>query len=99
MRHELKIWPEFFEAVVTHRKTHELRRNDRFFAVGDRLRLREWEPVTSVYSGREVEAEVTYMTSPERPCALSSAGLAAGFAILSIQLRATSGKPGNEGEK
>ena len=42
--HELKIWPEFFEPVASGVKTFEVRRDDRGFAVGDRLRLREWEP-------------------------------------------------------
>jgi len=59
--HELKSWPEFFEAVWRGEKTAELRKNDRGFKVGDVLRLREWEPNTQMYSGREVRREVTHV--------------------------------------
>lgn len=42
--HELKCWPQFFRALQTGDKNFEVRRNDRKFAVGDVLILREWEP-------------------------------------------------------
>jgi hypothetical protein len=60
--HELKTWPEYFEDVWEGRKTFEVRENDRNFQVGDVLRLREFEPVGSVYSGRELRCRVSYMT-------------------------------------
>ena len=37
---ELKILPEYFEAVKSGKKTFELRKNDRDFCVGDILILR-----------------------------------------------------------
>lgn len=40
-RHELKVWPEHFVAIYNGQKTHEVRLNDREFAVGDTLYLRE----------------------------------------------------------
>jgi hypothetical protein len=52
--HDLKSWPEFFGPVLEGRKTFELRKNDRNFMVGDILWLREWEPRTAKYSGREI---------------------------------------------
>lgn len=43
-RHELKTWPDSFEAIVRGEKRHEVRKNDRGFAVGDELVLREFVP-------------------------------------------------------
>lgn len=44
--HELKTWPEPFQAAWEERKTYEVRRHDREFAVGDLLWLRKYEPCT-----------------------------------------------------
>jgi hypothetical protein len=44
MRHELKTWPEFYRAIQDNKKTFELRYDDRRYAVGDELLLREFEP-------------------------------------------------------
>lgn len=42
--HELKIWPEQFEAVKSGIKRFEFQKNDRDFQVGDLLRLRKFYP-------------------------------------------------------
>lgn len=42
--HELKIWPEFFDAVDSGKKKFDVRKNDRGFKEGDVLVLREFEP-------------------------------------------------------
>lgn len=42
--HDLKCWPESFEAVLAGLKTVELRLNDRDYQAGDRLILREYDP-------------------------------------------------------
>ncbi len=73
MIHELKTWPEPFQAVATGQKTHEVRKDDRPFEAGDVLRLREWDPslwehpvygvpAARGYTGREVYVRVTYVT-------------------------------------
>lgn len=59
--HHLKIWPEFFEAVLDGRKTFEVRNDDRGFEVGDVLELREWSPDRRDYTGRSCAREVTYL--------------------------------------
>lgn len=64
MIHELKTWPEPFEAMCSGHKSHEIRKDDRSFAVGDLLDLREWDPDTQVYSGRRLIMEVTYKSEP-----------------------------------
>lgn len=45
MTHDLKTWPDGFQAVVEGRKLHETRTDDRHFQVGDELLLREWIPM------------------------------------------------------
>lgn len=60
MIHELKILPEYFEAVTSGRKQFETRRNDRNFKVGSQLILREW--TGEKYTGDSYKAEITYIT-------------------------------------
>ena len=60
--HELKIWPEFFDAVRTGAKRFEVRVDDRGgFNVGDILWLREWDRVGKQYMGRELKRCVTFV--------------------------------------
>lgn len=42
MIHELKILPEYFQAVISGEKTFEIRKNDRPFHKGDLLALNEF---------------------------------------------------------
>ena len=56
-----KIWPEYFEAVMTGKKKFELRLNDFEIHEGDTLVLEEWDPKTKEYTGRKVEKKVTYV--------------------------------------
>ena len=44
MRHELKIWPQWYCRVADGSKTFELRDNDRGFQSGDTVVLKEWDP-------------------------------------------------------
>ncbi|WP_270346603.1 ASCH/PUA domain-containing protein [Enterococcus thailandicus] len=69
MIHELKILPEFFEAVTSGRKQFEIRKNDRDYKVGDQLVLREIDYVHNenisdelFYTGDSYKAEITYIT-------------------------------------
>lgn len=52
--HELKTWPGPFTAMWQEQKRFEVRRDDRGFEVGDHLWLREWDPATGEYTGREL---------------------------------------------
>lgn len=75
--HDLKCWPEFFDNLETGRKTFELRKDDRHFAVGDGLHIREWSPVTQKYTGREVHRTITHMLR-------NFTGIQPGYVILSL---------------
>ena len=59
--HDLKTWPEPFQAVWDGDKTAEIRLNDRAFEVGHNLLLREYDPKTETYSGRYVWGRVTHI--------------------------------------
>lgn len=63
--HELKIRPEYFEAVFMGTKTFEIRKNDRGFKVGDMLILKEW---SGSYTGKKLARKVTYISDyQQRP--------------------------------
>ncbi|MEC3942603.1 ASCH/PUA domain-containing protein [Enterococcus mundtii] len=64
MTHELKILPEYFEAVTSGRKRFEIRKNDRDYKVGDLLYLREWN--ADEFTGDSYKTEVTYITDYEQ---------------------------------
>ena len=66
MTHDLKCYPEPFQALWDGRKRFELRNDDRGFQVGDWLRLREWDQgkvdqYFAHYTGRVAKAQVTYI--------------------------------------
>lgn len=69
-QHELKTWPEFFQAILEGRKPFEYRLNDRGYQVGDVLVLREFVPPVhddagvaegGYYTGRDLWKIVTYV--------------------------------------
>jgi hypothetical protein len=80
MIHELKTWPRYFEAVVSGRKTFELRKADRTFVQGDTLLLREWDPESGEYTGRSTERRITYVTD----AGAQAFGMAPGFVCLGL---------------
>lgn len=90
--HDLKTWPEYFEPLQQGLKTFEFRKDDRPYAVGDVLILREWykelyedaladgstpeEATEFAYSGRHCERRVTY---------IARGGLIpAGYVVMSV---------------
>lgn len=75
--HELKILPEYFQAVWGGKKRFELRKNDRDFQVGDMLILREWNGYE--YTGSGLAVTVTYIYQDS-----FVGGLEDGWCIMSI---------------
>lgn len=84
--HLLKTDPEVFQAVLDGAKTFEIRLNDRGYAVGDVLGLRETKHTGTemragaplVYTGRECQRFVSHV--------LTGYGLAEGWCCLSFDL-------------
>lgn len=74
--HDLKVWPEFFAALASGRKTFELRKNDRDFQEGDTLLLREWN-FGGGYTGAKIEAAISYKLE-------GFTGIEPGYAILGL---------------
>ncbi|MFH1142833.1 MAG: DUF3850 domain-containing protein [Candidatus Uhrbacteria bacterium] len=61
MRIEKKVWPKYFQRIQDGDKNFELRLADFECQPGDTLFLREWDPKTKDYTGREIEKKVTYV--------------------------------------
>ena len=80
--HTLKTWPTYFRSVLSGEKTFELRRDDRGFQKGDRLKLVEFEPgaiKALALTGRSVTKEITYILTG------GQFGLEPGFVIMGLK--------------
>ena len=83
---DLKIWPEYYEAVRLERKTFEIRSiEDRDFFVGDHLNLKEWNPETKELTGRSLTVKVSYVFEG------GSFGIPENVAVLGIKLLSPKG--------
>lgn len=94
MIHELKTWPELYQAVARNAKTVEVRKNDRNFAVGDVLDLREFDPNTGTYTGARCERSVSHIVNG------GQLGIEVGYVAMSITDDfdgETGWTPGNQG--
>lgn len=79
MLHQLKILPQYFEAVLSGNKTFEIRKNDRNFQVGDQIELNEYTAENG-YTGKSTKCDISYvMTDTEF--------VKEGFAVLGIKKR------------
>jgi len=81
--HELKVWPEYFEALAAGRKTFEIRKNDRDFQRGDTLVLREYAPGPDEYTGFAVKRKVSYILNGDEPMGFAF-GLRTGFVAMGL---------------
>lgn len=78
--HDLKIWPEFYQGIQSGAKLFELRINDRGYALGDKLVLREWSQQTGEYTGLSIDAMVTFVMPEGFP------GVTPGWVLMGIQV-------------
>lgn len=87
--HQLKTWPQVYQAVANGEKTAEFRDNDRNFEVGDVLRLKEFKPELEDgkytgqgrYTGREIDMLVTHILRGP------IFGIPEGYVVMSIRYR------------
>lgn len=77
--HELKTWPEYYEAVLRGDKTFEVRVDDRGgYDVGDVLVLHEWDRHGRGYTGRVCDVVVRYVLRDPK------FGVAPGYVVMGI---------------
>ena len=83
--HEIKSWPEFFQALWDGSKKFEIRFDDRDYQVGDVLLIKEWDDRKSVYTGRTLRRRITYKLEGIGGGAIAPYhGLVRGYAGLSL---------------
>lgn len=75
--HDLKIWPMWFSQVTGGHKAFEIRWNDRDYKCGDMLLLREWDPETEAYTGRETYRRVSSIIHNHQ-------GLVEGYVLMGL---------------
>lgn len=87
--HELKVWPNYFDALRRGDKLFEVRRNDRDFQRGHLLWLREFNPDQSQapqtwgdprYTGADLRFRISYVLHG------GQFGIEPGFAVLGLAL-------------
>lgn len=63
-QHELKIWPQFFDAWANGEKRAEIRLNDRNYKVGEWIVLREFKKgrAKKPYTGRILKTKIIHIT-------------------------------------
>lgn len=87
--HEVKSWPEFFEATLSGAKPFDVRINDRDgeYRVGDTLWHREWNPEANdeegEYTGREARYLVTFVLSGDD--SLVTRGIEPGYVVMGLR--------------
>ena len=77
--HRIKLHEQYGPPIMMREKTFEVRKDDRGYAVGDRLVMVEIDPVTEEPTGWEYRAVVTYKLPG------GSHGIAPDYCVLGIE--------------
>lgn len=75
--HDLKCWPQYFEAILQGKKTFEVRYNDRGYEEGDTLLLQEYDMKEDRHTGRSVKMRVKYILQAD-------VGIRPGWVVMAI---------------
>lgn len=78
MRHELKVWKQYFAMLFCGSKKFEVRKNDRNYKLGDELILREWDEIKEEYTGRMLHRRVNYILEG------GQFGIEKGYVVMSL---------------
>ena len=79
MTHGLKTWDEFMMDIATGKKPFEVRKNDRAYKVGDLLVINEYDREIEEYTGRYIDASITYILDDQEY-------LRDGYVILALEI-------------
>ena len=84
--HELKCWPEFFDAIEDGDKTFEVRVNDRGFQKGDFVILRRLEEIRSGCWKEECHYDLYYDLRRKITYVLTGGqlGIEPGYVVLGL---------------
>lgn len=66
IHHQLKVAPEYFTEIYTGRKTFEYRFDNRHFAIGDIVRLHNFDPDADSYLNGHIDVKITYILQSYR---------------------------------
>ena len=78
MIHELKTLPQYFQDVISGKKSFEVRKNDRPYHVGDLLALNEYNAETKSYTGNSCLVYIDYILNDTEYCK-------SGYVVLGIK--------------
>ncbi len=65
MTHDLKTIPNEFAAAASGALRFQLRFNDRNYAIGDQIRLKEYDPFGNKYTGRTLTFDISYIVAAD----------------------------------
>jgi len=83
VRHNLKIWPVWFAAISSGKLTHNVRKNDRDFRIGDLIMLEEFRPGTGEYTGNTIKKRISHIAYGGALDPMGD-GIQEGYCVLSL---------------
>lgn len=80
--HNLKSWCDSFARILAGDQTFDVRKDDRQFELHDLVVFEEFRHAVGTYTGRQVTAQITALTSPTLDNSAASEGLKLGYCVL-----------------